>query len=121
MLQNVNSCSCSGASYPENGDGSSALTSFSSVLTEDAMGFLSESPFLQDASFYRPFIVGNDSRVTWGGARDIDGEPIGHGDGYVLIEVNDAESNNNWFKVGEMRVSPVPEVIVTEIDLSRTF
>lgn len=89
----------SGATFPDNADGSSALMKISSVIREDVAEILSQSPFFNDSSIYPTFRNPATSQVGWNGAIDADGNPICNGDGRVFVEVNDASSGNNFVKV----------------------
>lgn len=73
------------------------------MLRSDLEDMLSESPFLNDTTYYPSFKTDNDSVVIWRGAHDADGNPISNGPGRVFFEVNNAASNNNWVKVSYSR------------------
>eukprot|EP00803_Ostreobium_quekettii_P003399 evm.model.scf_247.4 EVM.evm.TU.scf_247.4 scf_247:42761-56043(-) len=86
-------------SVPENADGTSPLMSFSSFLNDTNVEELSKSPFFEDAKAYPTFYNLETVEVEWSGAVDAEGDPIPNGGGRVFIEVNDADSSNNWVKV----------------------
>lgn len=73
------------------------------MLDDGINAILSESPFSNDTTIYTTFTKGSDSKVLWSGARDGDGNPVLNGHGRVLIEVNDANTSNNWLKLCDLR------------------
>eukprot|EP00803_Ostreobium_quekettii_P003398 evm.model.scf_247.3 EVM.evm.TU.scf_247.3 scf_247:24502-34487(-) len=88
-----------GSSIPDNGDGSTALRTYRSIFNATQNEELSKSPFFEEAQYYPTFVDPDNITLAWAGARDADGEPIPNGDGGLLIEINDADSDNNWVKV----------------------
>ena len=84
---------------PNNADSSSDLTPISSVLKEKFRDVKSESPFLNDTTFNTTLTRNAIFGIVWGGAVDADRTPIENGNGRTLVEVNDAKTNNNRWKV----------------------